>query len=188
MNKQTTSIIALILLLVLGLIGCTPTEENLEPAAAPLVITPVVTKTASALAPVPTKTAERVEEETAITESETEAAKSDSQEETPIKENAMPLPENPTAQERIQQATNDLTERMAISADQVEFVNYETVTWRDGSLGCPQPGLAYTQALQDGYRIQLMVDGQQYDYHGGRGQPFLCESAQKTSPAPSSDS
>jgi len=100
----------------------------------------------------------------------------------------MPLPADPTAQERIQQATDDLTERLAISADQVEFIVYETVTWRDGSLGCPMPGMAYTQALQDGYRIQLQVGDQQYDYHGGRGQPFLCESANKTDPAPNSDS
>lgn len=37
----------------------------------------------------------------------------------------------------------------------------EAVTWSDGSLGCPQPGRMYTQALVPGYRFVL-------EYAGGR--------------------
>jgi len=50
------------------------------------------------------------------------------------------------------------------------------VVWSDGSLGCPEPGMMYTQALVDGYQLTLEVDGRRVDYHGADGQPpSLCE-------------
>ncbi|MCL1693975.1 MAG: hypothetical protein M3096_09840, partial [Actinomycetia bacterium] len=75
----------------------------------------------------------------------------------------------------IEEAVDDLFVRIGDEA-QVEVVLYEDVVWRDGSLGCPQPGMAYTQALEDGYRIEL-TDGEiVYHYHGvANGAPFLCE-------------
>lgn len=52
----------------------------------------------------------------------------------------------------------------------------EEVTWRDGSLGCPQPGMRYKQVLVNGYRIVLRHGGSEYPYHGaGARPPFLCE-------------
>ena len=39
------------------------------------------------------------------------------------------------------------------------MVSVEEVTWRDGSRGCAQPGMAYTQALIDGSRITLRAGG-----------------------------
>jgi hypothetical protein len=51
----------------------------------------------------------------------------------------------------------------------------EAVTWPDGSLGCPQPGRAYTQALVRGYRIQIVAGDRTLEYHASlRGVPFLC--------------
>jgi hypothetical protein len=40
----------------------------------------------------------------------------------------------------------------------------EEVEWSDGSLGCPEPGMLYTQALVPGYRVVLGLDGRDYDY------------------------
>lgn len=40
----------------------------------------------------------------------------------------------------------------------------EAVEWPDGSLGCPEPGGIYTQAIVPGYRVVLVLDGQEYDY------------------------
>ncbi len=57
-----------------------------------------------------------------------------------------------------------------------ELVSAENVTFSDGSLGCPQPGQSYTQALVDGMRVIVAVDGTQYDYRFGHGDvPRLCE-------------
>lgn len=51
----------------------------------------------------------------------------------------------------------------------------EAVTWRDGSLGCPQPGMAYTQALVPGYRVRVRAGDRVLDYHAGRsGAPQWC--------------
>jgi hypothetical protein len=57
----------------------------------------------------------------------------------------------------------------------IEVIAYEHVTWRDGSIGCPQPGMFYTQALVEGYRIHLRAEGADVYFHGATGQaPFRC--------------
>ena len=57
-----------------------------------------------------------------------------------------------------------------------EVVSAEAVTWNDGSLGCPEAGQAYTQALIEGYQVILEVDGERYDYRVGSGPDVkLCE-------------
>jgi hypothetical protein len=86
-----------------------------------------------------------------------------------------PVKPGPEQSQRTNFAKNDLAGRLGVDAADIEVTAYETVTWSDGSLGCPQPGMMYTQALVDGYLIQLMVDGQTYNYHGANGRdPFLC--------------
>ncbi|WP_418605475.1 hypothetical protein [Georgenia sp. SUBG003] len=52
------------------------------------------------------------------------------------------------------------------------------MTWNDGSLGCPEPGTVYTQALVDGYHVVLEAGGERYDYRvGGAADVRLCTSA-----------
>lgn len=68
-------------------------------------------------------------------------------------------------------AVDDLAAELGISADAVEVVAVEEVTWRNGSRGCAEPGMAYTQALIDGARITLSVGGRTYEYHSGGSRP-----------------
>ena len=76
-------------------------------------------------------------------------------------------------------AAADLAERLGRHVEEVAVVSVQEVTWRDGALGCPQPGHVYSQALVDGHRILLDVDGQTYTYHsGGNTAPFLCRDPQ----------
>ncbi len=80
-----------------------------------------------------------------------------------------------------------MAQRLGVDPGAITTVCQEEVTWRDGSLGCPQPGMRYTQALVNGYRIVLEHDGTTYRYHGGgRRPPFLCEqdTARRRSPPP----
>ena len=64
-----------------------------------------------------------------------------------------------------------------LDATAVELVSVEAVTWNDGSLGCPKPGQAYTQALVDGFRVVVELDGDEFDYRVPLdGEPRLCES------------
>ena len=55
-----------------------------------------------------------------------------------------------------------------------ELVSAEQVTFTDGSLGCAEPGQSYTQALVDGMRVVVSVDGTTYDYRLGEGVLKLC--------------
>ena len=78
------------------------------------------------------------------------------------------------------QAKEDLAGRLGVPMSEIELLKIEEVTWRDGSLGCPQPGMMYTQALINGSLILLDHDGTLYQYHSGRGgAPFLCENPPK---------
>jgi hypothetical protein len=77
----------------------------------------------------------------------------------------------PRVQEAIAQLVDDGTDR-----DAIELVGAEPVVWSDGSIGCPEPGVLYTQALVEGYRIVLAVDGEEVAFHGaGNNPPFRCD-------------
>jgi hypothetical protein len=56
-------------------------------------------------------------------------------------------------------ALADLAHRLAVDAAAIVVVSSEDVTWSDGSLGCPEPGMRYTQALVNGTRVILEYEG-----------------------------
>ena len=71
---------------------------------------------------------------------------------------------------------DDLSERVDAGREAIAIEQAGAVVWRDGSLGCPQPGMMYTQALVPGYRIVLLVGDERFDYHASEGGTFvLCE-------------
>ena len=77
----------------------------------------------------------------------------------------------------VKAAKEDLSQRLGVGLDIIELVRHEEVTWRDGSLGCPRPGMSYTQALANGALIVLRSGKIDYEYHAGRGRkPFYCPS------------
>ena len=83
-------------------------------------------------------------------------------------------------------ARADAAQRSGLAPAQIELVSLRSVTWSDGSLGCPQPGVAYTQALVPGYRILLRAGAQTWDYHASlRGRPVPCPPGQAREPLPS---
>lgn len=87
-----------------------------------------------------------------------------------------PMPSAQAAQSQIEQAKQDLAGRLSIKADQIVLTDFQEIAWPDSSLGCPQPGMAYTQAIVDGIAIQFQVNDRVYSYHGdGNHPPFLCE-------------
>lgn len=66
-----------------------------------------------------------------------------------------------------------------VAADEIKVLAAEAVTWSDGSLGCPEEGMAYTQALVPGFRVMLEVAGERIEYHAGsEGAFFPCDDPQ----------
>lgn len=101
----------------------------------------------------------------------------------PVKEKSQPGVDSPSAL-----AITDLSNRLGISGNEIKVVTEENVMWRDGSLGCPEPGMMYTQALVEGTLIVLRADGRDYSYHSGAGKPpFYCENPVSPASAPSAE-
>jgi len=70
-----------------------------------------------------------------------------------------------------------------VARDQLVIVRAESVVWNDGSLGCPEPGMMYTQALVNGYWVMIEAAGQKYDFRVGSGGSFrLCPPGQGRPP------
>lgn len=82
-------------------------------------------------------------------------------------------PSDPPPGEVIDDAVADLATRLGIDGASIDLLDAREVTWRDGSVGCPQPGLAYTQALVPGSLVMLRVDDASYAYHAAEGGPIL---------------
>lgn len=73
----------------------------------------------------------------------------------------------------------DLAKRSGVSVSAISLTSLSSAEWPDGSLGCPRPGIMYSQIVTPGYRIILSAGGQTYEYHTGRGTAFtFCTPAQ----------
>jgi len=88
----------------------------------------------------------------------------------------IPPPPGSTENQLVVAAREDLADRLGIPVEQIELITLEAVTWPDGSLGCPEPGVEYIQVQREGTLIRLRVGTRIYQYHsGGSRPPFLCE-------------
>jgi len=95
------------------------------------------------------------------------------------------------AQPQIPQAilgpiVNEAAKLANVPPQQLAIVRAEAVVWNDGSLGCPEPGMEYTQALVNGYWVVIEAGGQTYDFRVGRDGNFrLCPAGRGHPPEPS---
>lgn len=72
---------------------------------------------------------------------------------------------------------DDVAHRTGLDPGAIRLGSAESVTWQDGSLGCPQPGVMYTQMLVPGYRVRIEAGGRSWVYHTAKsGIPMLCRS------------
>ena len=87
--------------------------------------------------------------------------------------------------EVVRAARADAASRTGVTAESLVLVSAESVTWSDGSLGCPQPGMMYTQALVPGWRVRLRGPGGEMDYHASvRGALVLCPAGRAVESVP----
>jgi len=76
----------------------------------------------------------------------------------------------------------DAQQRSQLPPDQLRVVHSVAVTWRDGSLGCAEPGRLYTQALVKGYRIRVQAGAALLDYHASNSGRWLYCPAERVEP------
>ena len=145
---------------VLALAACGPTPTVTQPTALP-TIEPTVAVIEMPTAPVTTPY--------------------------PAPNSSYPAPGQPTPEptSEINEATmkamselarQKLAEELEISVDQIKVVTADPTYWSDTSLGCPQPGMTYSQIVTPGYRVTLVVGNTLYTYHTDTKQTVVrCE-------------
>ena len=78
----------------------------------------------------------------------------------------------------------DAAKRFGVDPNSVVLARAERVTWSDGSLGCPEPGMMYTQMLVDGFRVVAKtVEGELVYHTDSRGNARTCGVAGRAGPA-----
>ncbi len=75
--------------------------------------------------------------------------------------------------ELLAEIVDDLAAKTGTERSAIEVLRAEAVTWGDSSLGCPEPGMMYAQALTDGYWVILGHSGEEHDYRARRGGSLL---------------
>jgi len=101
-----------------------------------------------------------------------------------VKEPPIPEPSDAASRKLVDGARKDLAKRLSIPGSEIALVAFKKTTWPDSSLGCPQPGMMYSQMLEEGALVRLVARGRAYEYHSGTaGVPVLCEK-KKTKPPP----
>jgi hypothetical protein len=154
--------LAVILAALLPLLGCNAATEPSAPAATP---SSVVSTTAPATSPAVTPGAP-----TTVTPLPTET------------------PELPNLGGEVpDELLNDILGQVAaatgLATTELVVQRAQAVTWSDGSLGGPEPGMMYTQALVDGYWVVIEAGGDIYDFHASEsGQLVLCPPERSNAP------
>ena len=72
-------------------------------------------------------------------------------------------------QDAIGVAVATLARQLNSAAEEISVAEVRPVTWPDSSLGCPKPGMMYTQVLTPGYQIKLVRADKEYIMHTDRG-------------------
>jgi hypothetical protein len=98
-----------------------------------------------------------------------------------------PQPPGPVPQDLLGQMLEEAAAIAGVSVSEVTVERSAAVTWNDGSLGCPEPGQLYTQALVDGYWVVLRAGGRELDFRATqRGDFKLCPPGQGRPPVDAS--
>ncbi len=89
---------------------------------------------------------------------------------------SLPIPALASPQMLIEKAKEDLSQKLSISVSRINLIETKEVFWPDTSLGCPQPGITYTQVQTPGYLIVLESNGNEFEYHANlHNSVFYCE-------------
>jgi hypothetical protein len=81
-----------------------------------------------------------------------------------------------------EQARKAVAARLDIDPGEVEIVSSEAIDFADSSLGCPQPGMAYTQSITPGYQVLAKALEMQFDVRISGERALICERRARNQP------
>jgi hypothetical protein len=101
---------------------------------------------------------------------------------------ALRPPAPATLAEATASALDDAVRTTGLASSELRVLSAGPVTWGDGSLGCPEEGMLYSQALVPGYRIRVQARDRVLDYHASRdGRLLLCPEWRSVPPVSDTD-
>ena len=71
-------------------------------------------------------------------------------------------------------AVETLAADLGIAPETIEVDTVRAVEWRDSSLGCPKPGIAYRDVITPGYKVVLRVGKQIHVVHEAGERAIVC--------------
>ena len=74
-----------------------------------------------------------------------------------------------------QLAIDTLASDLGIARDSIEVDTVRAIEWRDSSIGCPKPGVAYLDVITPGYKVILRVGKEIHVVHEAGNRAFRCE-------------
>lgn len=73
----------------------------------------------------------------------------------------------------IYSAKDDLAKQLKVPNMDIVVASLQEIQWISGSLGCPEPGKLYTQAIVPGYQVIFEYQNKQYEYHTDKSKLFV---------------
>lgn len=77
-------------------------------------------------------------------------------------------------------AIDVLAAELKVPKDRIQVEGVRAVDWRDSSIGCPKPDVAYMQVITPGHEVRLSADGKSYVVHEAKGRAIVCHAPNKS--------
>ena len=74
-----------------------------------------------------------------------------------------------------QLAIDTLATDLGVAKDQIDVDTIRAIEWRDSSIGCPKPGVAYLDVITPGHKVILRVGSAIHVVHEAGNRAFRCE-------------
>jgi hypothetical protein len=71
-------------------------------------------------------------------------------------------------------AIDTLAAKLKIPREQIEVDTVRAMEWRDSSIGCPKPGVAYLDVITPGYKVTLRVGKAIHVVHEAGNRALVC--------------
>jgi len=68
-----------------------------------------------------------------------------------------------------------LSKELNVPPSEISLIHQSKFNWPNSALGCPKPGIAYTQSIVPGHLVLLKHQQSQFRVHTGNGRALVCK-------------